>query len=192
MAAALAVACSSPDGGTDTIDRSQSAIDPDDQKLGGSGGGASSSSACDTPGATRACGSTGTQTCTASGEIRSWGACVGDTVATPPPPSPAAPPPVADAGDAGPASQAGACAGGVCKPGSVRYCDDDIEDWHLQQKWLAVGQWSACAMATTSPAGAGPIKNKKTCMANKLCCQEDEGAPFVDYGTGACAALGCP
>jgi len=115
---------------------------------------------------------------------------------TPPPSSaPRAPTPAPAAPDASPAPSSAegrsACGAPGCRPGAVRYCDNDSEDWSLQQTCSDAGTWSECLTSSKTPAGAGPIKDQASCIAKKLCCQEDEGAPFEDYGTGACAEQLC-
>lgn len=108
----------------------------------------------------------------------------------------------ADAGssktaDASPASSdttnAGCSAGMVCKPGSIRYCDSKIAEW-TKSTCDAAGNWGPC-VETTAPSGPNCDPNsyspEKCCPGLELCCQDETNGPFVDYGSGACAAVAC-
>jgi hypothetical protein len=81
-----------------------------------------------------------------------------------------------------------------CKPGAIRYCDESsIAEW-TKSTCDESGQWGPC-VETTAPKGTGckpdSYSPEKCCPPLKLCCQDDNG-PFVDFGSGACAAIACP
>jgi hypothetical protein len=82
----------------------------------------------------------------------------------------------------------------VCKPGSIRYCDEPAAEW-TKSTCDATGNWGPC-VPTDAPAGPGCDKNsyapEKCCPGLKLCCQDNPGGPFVDFGSGGCAAIACP
>jgi hypothetical protein len=86
----------------------------------------------------------------------------------------------------------------VCKPGSIRYCDDPAAEWTLAT-CNSSGQWDPC-VPTSPPAGAmgmgdcSPINYspEMCCPGLHLCCQNDPFGPFVDFGSGACADVNCP
>jgi hypothetical protein len=89
----------------------------------------------------------------------------------------------------------GVCGPGmICKPGAIRYCDVAGIEW-TKSVCDATGNWGPC-LATTAPAGAGCDQNsfapEVCCPPLFLCCQDNPGGPFVDFGSGACAAITCP
>lgn len=170
---------------------------------------------CATAGTTRQCCGTGVQTCMGV-EFPTWGLCVdglaqevvcnscatnefgpGCDAGTPPPEPPpqqdAGPPPEPDAGV--PPAECGP--GMECKPGSVRYCDVAGLEWSLST-CDSTGHWGTC-VATAIPAaanGQGCAQNdyapEMCCGPAVICCQDNPGGPFLDFGSGACLAVSCP
>jgi hypothetical protein len=167
---------------------------------------------CEPLGSTRVCCDVGVQTCEGI-EFPAWGPCLDNGGATvscdepcgtaefhpgcdagvPPPPPP--PPDVPDAGQPPPPDECGP--GMVCKPGAKRYCDIVGAEWS-EAVCGATGQWGPC-VATNIPAaadGAGCAQDdyapELCCPVAVICCQDNPNGPFLDFGSGACAAIGCP
>jgi hypothetical protein len=195
--AALLLCCSADDG--QAVGESNEAQDGNlPGSLLGSPTGRGENSRCTIPGATRPCCGTGTQTCEGK-EILAWGACSASCDAPPPATPPPSPSSKGDAGppaDGGPVNTGGGnvCKAGMdCKPGAIRYCDTSIAEWS-KSTCDASGKWGAC-VAATAPSGPGCSQNsyspEKCCPGLKLCCQDNPGGPFVDFGSGACAAVLC-
>ena len=159
---------------------------------------------------TRTCCGKGVQSCMGDDEFPIWGPCAdeegspvsctgcgedefgGCDAGMPPPPDAGEPPPQ-DAGE--PPDKCGP--GMECKPGSVRYCDMFALDWSVAD-CDATGHWGDC-VATTIPAaadGEGCAQDdyapELCCGVAKICCQNSANGPFLDYGSGACAAVNCP
>jgi len=161
---------------------------------------------CAIAGTTRQCCGTGVQTCTGV-EFPIWGPCVdglgAEVVCT-----------RCDTNEFGPGCDAGAapdagtpepdagtpteCGPGMeCKPGAVRYCDMAGAEWS-QSTCDATGHWPACVPATIPPAanGQGCAQNdyapEMCCGPAMICCQDNPDGPFLDFGSGACAAVSCP
>ena len=166
--------------------------------------GSSASDRCGAVGDTRACCTTGTQTCKGGGEFNSWAPCVDKAGA------PVTCEPVGSGGggggggtnggtkdgakDGGGSDGAATCGPGMtCKPGAIRYCDTPGTEW-TKSVCDSAGSWGPC-LQTTAPSGAGCDQNsyapEKCCPPLGLCCQDNPGGPFVDFGTGACAAISC-
>lgn len=170
----------------------------------GDGGAVGEGSPCARVGVTRICCGRGVQTCAGTSEFPTWGPCLDDGGAS-----------IAcdcaagefgcDAGiDAGTPPDAGtdsgtppACGPGmVCKPGSIRYCDDPAAEW-TQSTCDATGQWLPCVPATIPAAanGAGCAQDdyapEMCCAVAVICCQDNPDGPFKDFGSGACAAVDC-
>src|SRR5262245_48943350 len=132
---------------------------------------------CSTPGATRSCCRTGTQTC-GNGELPVWGPCLESDgtlarfctstpsppetlppppptmTAPPPPPTMTAPPPppTMTTPPPPPPPPPTTCGTGmVCKPGAIRYCDVTGFEY-TKATCTPAGQWGPCE-PTTMPAG---------------------------------------
>jgi hypothetical protein len=166
-------------------------------------GDAMAAQSCTPFGSTRPCCG-GTQTCAGSAEFPVWSPCLDATgtlaMCLPPPP---APPtcagtefnPSCDAGlDSGGAPDGGCGATMVCKPGKIRYCDWPGTEWTMST-CDATGNWGPCVPAI-APQGAGCVQSsfmpEICCPPLHLCCQDNPGGPWKDWGGGGCAAISCP
>ena len=98
-----------------------------------------------------------------------------------------------EVGGAGPGGSGGCAPGMVCKPGAVRWCDSGGFDFS-KSVCSASGQWGACQTSPPPPGWCEPPGNfspELCCPPLKLCCQDNPGGPFIDFGSGACAATQC-
>lgn len=172
-----------------------------------------------TAGMTRSCCSSGVQTCT-NDEFALWGPCLdrdgmplkcdectGSSCDTAEHHDAGEPPDAGqrDAGrervdDASVPLDAGQCGPGmVCKPGSLRYCDDSsIAEWTVST-CTAAGQWDPCVATTIPPEldGVGDctatsFSPESCCSQKHICCQEDEFGLLDAWGSDSCAGLNCP
>jgi hypothetical protein len=85
-----------------------------------------------------------------------------------------------------------------CKPGKIRYCDiAEATEWS-ESICDATGHWGPCkvstipAVAEQAGCAQGDYAPEICCPVAKLCCQDNLGGPFVDFNSGACAAVSCP
>jgi hypothetical protein len=161
----------------------------------------SSGRPCSPIGSTRVC-PCGTQTCSGTAEFLTWGPCLDATGAPAvcPPSLPLPPPPCGtsetDAScDAAPPPDAGCGPGMVCKPGAVRYCDEQqISEW-TKSTCDPTGNWGPC-VPTIAPVGVGcsqaSFSPEVCCPPLHLCCQNDPNGPWMDWSGGGCAIIKCP
>jgi hypothetical protein len=168
--------------------------------LGSSSGGGSSldgsgAEPCSSIGSTRKCCGRGIQTCQGN-EFAAWGPCVDTNGATVACSTPCAGNETTscDAGVDSPPPDAGCGPGMVCKPGAIRYCDVTGTEW-TKSTCQPTGTWGPC-VATLAPKGAGctqaSFAPEVCCPPLHLCCQDNPGGPWKDWGGGGCAAVGCP